>query len=140
MYVRRYQKFVEKNPEKRNQLKFVQGQLTGMCLFVTSTFGNGEPPEQALSMSKWIDNLLNEQDNETYERLRADGVVNSERNGNSSSCSFSPSKLGLTVSANGFIMEIKIGNITNRFSAEGWNLNSQCISLAVETILSSLIN
>ena len=78
MYVRRYQKIVEKDPEKRNQLKFVQGQLTGMCLFVTSTFGNGEPPEQALSMSKWIDNLLNEQDNETYERLRADDVVNSE--------------------------------------------------------------
>ena len=49
-----------------------------MCLFVTSTFGNGEPPEQALSMSKWIDNLLNEQDNETYERLRSDGVINSE--------------------------------------------------------------
>ena len=78
MYARRYQKVVEKDPEKRNQLKFVQGQLTGMCLFVTSTFGNGEPPEQALSMSKWIDNLLNEQDNETYERLRSDGVVNSE--------------------------------------------------------------
>ena len=78
MYIRRYQKVCEKDPEKRNQLKFVQGQLTGMCLFVTSTFGNGEPPEQALSMSKWIDNLLNEQDNETYERLRADGVVNSE--------------------------------------------------------------
>ena len=78
MYAHRYQKVVEKDPEKRNQLKFVQGQLTGMCLFVTSTFGNGEPPEQALSMSKWIDNLLNEQDNETYERLRSDGVVNSE--------------------------------------------------------------
>ena len=78
MHIHRYQKSVEKDPEKRNQLKFVLGQLTGMCLFVTSTFGNGEPPEQALSMSKWIDNLLNEQDNETYERLRADDVVNSE--------------------------------------------------------------
>ena len=73
-----YQKVVEKDPEKRKQLKFVKGQLTGMCLFVTSTFGNGEPPEQALSMSKWVDQLLNEQDDEMYERLRADGVVHAE--------------------------------------------------------------
>ena len=49
-----------------------------MCLFVTSTFGNGEPPEQALSMSKWVDQLLNEEENEMYDRLRADGVVHAE--------------------------------------------------------------
>ena len=106
------------------------------------------------NLKRKIENLFQVSKAQAYEignplcgsKEHHDGVVNSGRkgktilNGNSSSCSFSPSKLGLTVSANGFIMEIKIGNITNRFSAEGWNLNSQCISLAVETILSSLIN
>lgn len=78
MIVYSYQKVVEKDPEKRKQLKIVKGQLTGMCLFVTSTFGNGEPPEQALSMSKWIDQLLNEQDDEMYDRLRSDNIVQAE--------------------------------------------------------------
>ena len=61
-------------------MKIVTGQLTGICLFVTSTFGNGEPPEMASSMAKWIDKLLNQHEDEQYERLRASDAVLDKEN------------------------------------------------------------
>ena len=32
---------------------------TGMALFVTSTFGNGDPPRSAEKMAAWIDQKIN---------------------------------------------------------------------------------
>ena len=66
---------IESDAKKRKDLKIVTGQLTGMCLFVTSTFGNGEPPVMASSMAKWVDKLLNQHEDDQYENLRAADVV-----------------------------------------------------------------
>ena len=59
----------------KRDLNIIKGQLTGLCVFVTSTFGNGEPPGAAVSMAKWIDSLLNNQEDEVYERLRVESIV-----------------------------------------------------------------
>ena len=71
----RYKTKNEEDPEKRKDIRFIKGQLLGLCFFVTSTFGNGEPPGMASSMARWIDALLNHQTDEVYGRLRAQEIV-----------------------------------------------------------------
>jgi len=38
------------------------GSLSGLCLFVTSTFGNGDPPKMAQSLSAWLEEKLTHRD------------------------------------------------------------------------------
>ena len=40
---------------KPEQLDGVKKELTGICLFVTSTFGNGDPPRTGEALAEWID-------------------------------------------------------------------------------------
>ena len=46
----------------------VKKELTGICLFVTSTFGNGDPPRTGEALAEWIDLQLTKQ--ETLQRNR----------------------------------------------------------------------
>ncbi len=36
--------------------------MTGLCLFVTSTFGNGDPPKMAERLSTWLEEKLTHRD------------------------------------------------------------------------------
>ena len=75
MLCSRYKENVDEDPEHRRNLNIVKGQLTGLCLFVTSTFGNGEPPGSAVSMAKWLDMMLNDKEDEVHERLRVEDLI-----------------------------------------------------------------
>ena len=46
--------------------------LSGICLFVTSTFGNGDPPRTGETLAEWLDVNLTKQENARYSRLSFD--------------------------------------------------------------------
>ena len=48
--------------EVKEMNKIERSDLTGYCLFVTSTFGNGEPPAMAAKFSNLIDSMLTKND------------------------------------------------------------------------------
>ena len=50
----------------------VKQQLSGICLFVTSTFGNGDPPKTGESLAEWIDVQLTKKDSRHVGRLSVD--------------------------------------------------------------------
>ena len=47
---------------------------SGICLFVTSTFGNGDPPRMAEKTAEWIDKQMDQND------LMVNEEVNKEKN------------------------------------------------------------
>ena len=75
IYPFRYNTENEEDVERRNDIELIKGKLVGLCFFITSTFGNGEPPSMASSMARWIDSLLNDQEDEVYDRLRAEEII-----------------------------------------------------------------
>ena len=50
----------------------VKQQLSGICLFVTSTFGNGDPPRTGEALAEWIDVQLTKKDARHHNRLSVD--------------------------------------------------------------------
>ena len=50
----------------------VKEQLSGICFFVTSTFGNGDPPRTGESLAEWIDVQLNKKDSTHVGHLSVD--------------------------------------------------------------------
>ena len=47
-------------------------QLSGICLFVSSTFGNGDPPRTGESLAQWIDEQLTKKLSQHVARLSVD--------------------------------------------------------------------
>jgi sulfite reductase alpha subunit-like flavoprotein len=42
--------------------RFEVAQLAGICFFVTSTFGNGDPPKMAQKFAAWLHEMLTHRD------------------------------------------------------------------------------
>ena len=53
----------------------IRNEITGLCVFITSTFGNGEPPRMAAGLARKLDVLLNRKENEVYHRLRTKDII-----------------------------------------------------------------
>ena len=52
-----------------------QNDLSGFCIFVTSTFGNGEPPGMASNLASWIDSILTKGDRTKTSKLDLDDII-----------------------------------------------------------------
>ena len=45
-----------------NFFRFEVSQISGLCFFVTSTFGNGDAPKMAADFSAWLQEMLSHRD------------------------------------------------------------------------------
>ena len=54
---------------KTEEMEAVKKELTGICLFVTSTFGNGDPPRTGEALAEWIDLQLTKQETLQHNRM-----------------------------------------------------------------------
>ena len=54
---------------KPQDLEGLRKDLTGICLFVTSTFGNGDPPKTGEALAEWIDIELTKQEELQHHRM-----------------------------------------------------------------------
>ena len=45
-----------------NFFRFDVSQISGLCFFVTSTFGNGDAPKMAADFSAWLQEMLSHRD------------------------------------------------------------------------------
>ena len=53
----------------------IRNEITGSCFFITSTFGNGEPPRMAAGLAQKLDELLNRKEDEVYHRLHTKDII-----------------------------------------------------------------
>ena len=61
----------------------IANQLSGICLFVTSTFGNGDPPKTGETLAHWIDDELTKKESKNVHRLSIDhDALDSDQAGN----------------------------------------------------------
>ena len=61
----------------------VKKQLSGICLFVTSTFGNGDPPRTGESLAEWLDVQLTKKDSKHVSGLSVDhDAIDMDQTGN----------------------------------------------------------
>ena len=54
---------------KPEELEALKKELTGICLFVTSTFGNGDPPKTGEALAEWIDLQLTKMEASHHNRM-----------------------------------------------------------------------
>ena len=71
----RYDSNEEEEQGNNHDSNLIRNEITGLCFFITSTFGNGEPPRMAAGLARKLDVLLNRKENEVYHRLRTKDII-----------------------------------------------------------------
>ena len=73
--IQRYDSNEDEEPDNDHNSNPIRNRLTGLCFFITSTFGNGEPPRMAAGLAQKLDELLNRKEDEVYHRLRTKDII-----------------------------------------------------------------
>ena len=60
------------NVDPPQDLEALRNELTGICLFVTSTFGNGDPPKSGEGLAEWMDVQLTKKESSQHHNLSID--------------------------------------------------------------------
>ena len=73
--IQRYDSNEDDESDNNSDSNRIRNKLTGLCFFITSTFGNGEPPRMAAGLAQELDELLNRKEDEVYRRLRTKDFI-----------------------------------------------------------------
>ena len=94
----------------------VKEQLSGICLFVTSTFGNGDPPRTGESLAEWIDVQLTKKDSKHVSRLSVDhDAIDIDQTGNIMRSGKTYNRRMNSVAANRkFLGDLRLANINKK--------------------------
>ena len=60
---------------KPEELEALKKELSGICLFVTSTFGNGDPPRTGEALAEWIDVQLTKMEASQHNRMASSSTT-----------------------------------------------------------------